>query len=101
MPGALITEIMDTTTLEIANDLNRKIKEFTSALECFEWQPTDDNGNNVGSPISLNPSLIIEYDGDGREQIKLPVTLSATMITFLKSEIVKWRATAMLDFIAM
>lgn len=92
---------MDITTLEKANSLNLKIRELNSALNCFEWQRSDNQGNKIGDPISLRPLLIIEYDGDGREQIKLPMNLSNTMVDFLKSEIIKGRDAAVAEFNAL
>jgi hypothetical protein len=79
---------MDITTLEKANNLNKKIKEFSEALNCFEWQPYPDEERSEVR-ISTNPQLIIEYDGDGREQVYIPMTLNEVLINFLKSEIKK------------
>lgn len=84
---------MDITTLEKANQLNRKIKEFTEALNCFEWQVDE------GQPkISTNPRLIVEFDGDGREQLMIPMALNKTLVDFLKNEIIEGRNTAVSEF---
>lgn len=84
---------MDIKTLETANDLNEEIKYFNEALNCFEWETID------GSKISTNPRLIIEFDGsDDREQLKLPLVLSETMIEFIKKEIIKGRDAALAEF---
>lgn len=88
---------MDVTTLEKANELNRKIKEFSEALNCFEWQPyCDEERKDIR--VSTNPELIIEFDGDGREQIKLPMNLSGMLVEFLKKEIRKGRDEIVKEF---
>ena len=89
---------MDITTLEKANELNKKIKEFTEALNCFEWtHPTDES-----QKFSTKPRLIIDFDGiDGREQIALPMNLSDTLVSFLKAEIIKGRDVAVAEFNAL
>jgi hypothetical protein len=78
---------MDITTLEKANELNRKIKQFSEALNCFEMEPyCDGERNNVR--VSTNPQIIIEYDGgDERELIKIPMALNEVLINFLLKEI--------------
>jgi len=87
---------MDTTTLKRANELNQKIKEYSEALNCFEWE----SENEI--KVSTNPHLIIEFDGeDGREQIKLPMNLSDVMVGFLKQEIIKGRQLAVDAFNAL
>lgn len=87
---------MDITTLEKANALNKKIKEFTEALNCFEWKPDEKT-----EPISTNPRLIIEFDYDGREQQPLPMNLSDELVKFLKAEIIKGRDIAVAEFNAL
>jgi hypothetical protein len=87
---------MDITTLGKANELNKKIKEFSEALNCFEWKPEEN-----AEPISTNPRLIIEYDYDGREQQPLPINLSNELVAFLKAEIVKGRDIAVNEFNAL
>jgi len=87
---------MKTETLNKANDLNRKIREFSEALNCFEWTPEE-----TKSPVSLNPRLIIEYDNDGREQMEIPMNLSNELIDFLKKEIIEGRDKAMAEFNAL
>jgi hypothetical protein len=84
---------MDVTTLEKANALNRKIREFSEALNCFEWIPEEN-----ADPISLNPRLIIEYDNDGREQMPVPMNLSNALVAYLKEEIIKGRDAAVEEF---
>jgi len=80
---------MDTTTLEKANELNRRIKEFSEALNCFEWQPDCDE-NRKSESFTTHPQLIIEFDGgEDREQVALSMKLSDTLIDFLKTEIKK------------
>jgi len=86
---------MDITTLEKANELNRKIQEFQKALKCFEWEQEYGGG-------TTNPRLIIEFDGcDGRETQLLPMNLSDTMVVFLKQEIIKGRDAAVTEFNAL
>lgn len=87
---------MDVTTLEKANELNRKIKEFGDALICFEF-PQEYGGG------STNPRIIIEHDGfdNDREETKLPMNLSDNLISFLKDEIIKWRDIAVAEFNAL
>lgn len=75
---------MDTTTLEKANKLNTRIREFSEALNCFEWH----GENNEPTGVSTNPRLLIEFDDcDGREQIMLPMNLNTVLIDLLKAEI--------------
>ena len=85
---------MDVTTLEKANELNKKIREFQEALNCFEWE------NEYGGH-STNPRLIIEFDRDGREQQLLPMNLSNELVKILKEEIIKGRDIAVADFNAL
>jgi hypothetical protein len=87
---------MDIQTLKKANDLNQKIKELNEALNCFEWSPEESI-----APISTNPRILIEFDGDGREQIKLPLVLSDVLVAILKKEIVTARESALSEFIAL
>ena len=95
---SLILIKMDITTLEKANDLNRRIKEFTEALNCFEWTHPEDETIKY----STNPRLIIDFEGgDGREQIKLPMNLSNNLVEFLKEEIIKGRDSAVVEFNAL
>jgi len=83
---------MEIETLEKANGLNKKRKEFEQALNCFQWEEEYGGG-------STNPSLIIEFDGaDGREQLALPMNLSDVLIEFLKAEIIKGRDLAISEF---
>lgn len=85
---------MDITTLEKGNQLNRKINEFTQALNCFEWPEEYGSG-------SRNPRLIIEFDDDGRETQPLPMNLSNEIVAFLKQEIIKGRDAAVEEFNAL
>lgn len=86
---------MDITTLEKANELNRKIKEFQQALNCFQLDQEYGGG-------STNPRLIIEFDGaDGREEQPLPMNLSDALVSFLKAEIIKGRDAAVAEFNAL
>lgn len=85
---------MDITTLEKANELNRKIKEFTEALNCFEWE-------EEGKKYSTNPTLIIEFDRDDREQQRLPMNLSNELVAVLKTEIINGRDNAVAEFNAL
>lgn len=87
---------MDIQTFKKATDLNQTIKELEEALSCFEWSP----GKNM-LPISTNPRIIIEFDNDGREQIKLPLVLSNVLIEILKKEIVSALESAGHEFIAL
>ncbi|MFH2032067.1 MAG: hypothetical protein ABIJ40_15840 [Bacteroidota bacterium] len=87
---------MDITTIDKANELNQKIREFSEALNCFEWTPIENE-----PPVSLNPRLIIEYDNDGREQTAIPMNLSNAMVEFLKTEIIKGRDRAVAEFNAL
>jgi len=81
---------MDTAKLRKANDLDKKIREFTEALNCFEWP----------DKVSTNPRLIIEFDDDegGRSSIKLPMELSNNLIDWLKTEITKNRQNVVNEF---
>jgi len=89
---------MDLITLGKANELNRKIKEFNEALNCFEWTHPEDETQK----FSTKPRLIIDFDGgDGREQIELPMNLSNTLVAFLKEEIIKGRDVAVAEFNAL
>lgn len=86
---------MDKVTLIKANELDRKIKEFTEALNCFQWP--DDYGG-----VSTNPRIVIEYDdGDGRASQPLPMNLSNELVEFLKREIRAARDNAVDEFNAL
>ena len=86
---------MDLTTLEKANELNRKIREFQQALNCFQWEEEYGGG-------STNPRLIIQFDGpDGRENTPLPMNLSNGLVKFLKAEIIKGRDAVVAEFNAL
>jgi|GEM_PF-5491579 len=81
---------MDFRRLEKADKLYRTIKEFDEALSCLEC----DGGTKY-------PSIVFEikFDGpDGREQKQLPMTLSSEFISFIKSEIIKARGSAVAEF---
>ncbi|HZK94398.1 MAG TPA: hypothetical protein VFC67_09340 [Prolixibacteraceae bacterium] len=92
---------MDTTTLEKANELNRKIKEFSEALNCFEYQPYCDEERRE-ERVSSDPRLIIEFNGgDDREQLMLPMNLSDTLVDFLKAEIKKELKKSVYEFNAL
>ena len=91
---------MDTTTLQKANILNQQIKDFTEALNCFEYQPYSDH-ERFEEKVSTNPRLIIEYDNDGREQIELPMELNEILVDFLKSAIKEGLETAIQEFNAL
>jgi hypothetical protein len=84
---------MNKETLEKANKLNRRITEFDQALNCFEWSPDEDT-----APISTNPQIIIEYDLDGREQVKLPMILSDELVKILKIAIIEGKTAAEKEF---
>ena len=89
---------MATKKIEKANELSKKINEFTEALNCFEWQPYNDP-KREHIRISTNPKLIIEFDGvDGRDAVPLPMNLSDALVSFLKAEIIKGRDIAIEEF---
>ncbi len=81
---------MKNETLQRAKQLEQQIKEFKSAMSCFEWgwYGSEDEKPDDFKPDSTNPKVIIEFDGgDGREQIALPMSLSDAFIEFMKKEI--------------
>ena len=89
---------MDIATLGKANELNKKIKELTESLNCFEFTHPKDESKKY----STNPRLIINYDGgDGRETLPLPMNLSDALVSFLKAEIIKGRDAAVAEFNAL
>lgn len=89
---------MKIETLNKANELNKRIKEFETALDCFEYAPSDDESKK----ISTDPRLIIDYFGDDcRQQQALPMNLSNEMVAFLKAEIIKGRDAAIAEFNAL
>lgn len=72
---------MTKETLDLANDLNRRIKILEQAKNCFSWE-TDN-----GIEFPTHPKLIIEFDGnDGREQLAIPSELNDVIIT----DLLKW-----------
>ncbi|MEI7829346.1 MAG: hypothetical protein WCI31_06235 [Prolixibacteraceae bacterium] len=80
---------MDPIIFEKANTLNNKLKEFNEVLNCFGWKP-DVKKNRADIRLSLNPQLIIEYDGaDGRELSKIPIRLNSVFVDLIKAEIEK------------
>lgn len=87
---------MNFETLEKANDLNRKIKEFTGALSCLEWHPDPEDDS---LKYSTKPRLIIDFDGgNGREQVALQMALSDELVAFLKAQITQGRLAAIMEF---
>lgn len=84
---------MDVTTMNKAVELNNKINNLTDAYNCFDYKPEASSNT-----VSLNPELIIEYDGDGRDTFKIPMSLSKNLIVFLKEEIIKQRDIAVAEF---
>ncbi len=85
---------MNTETLKKANELSKLISDHESALSCFEWDAN--YYENINRPenkqlppkiFSTNPRLIIEYDGDGREQQLIPMGLSDFLINIIKDQI--------------
>ncbi len=83
---------MEREKLEKANELDKKIREYKEALNCFQWEDND------GGLHSTNPALIIEFDNDGREQIKLPMTLSDSVVNLLKEIITASLETTQKEF---
>ena len=83
---------MDIEKLNKANELNRRIREFTEALNCFEWE-------NGGQTFSTNPRLIIQFHGgDGREELPIPMELSDVLVGILKAEIKSQRSVCKMEF---
>ena len=83
--------------LKKANELNKKISEFESALLCFEYdinEPANYHYAQIGKNLlppniqSTNPILIIEHlnleEGEGRTQTKIPMVLSDCLIGMIK-----------------
>lgn len=93
---------MEKTTLNKANELDKKIREFNQALECFEWSyPGEEKPSSDENYLkhSTNPRLIIDFDGpDGREQQTIPMVLSDTLITILKNTIEELRDKTIKEF---
>lgn len=87
---------MHITTLEIANTLFRQIKQLEDGLNCFEYIP-----EGGGEPISLNPILIVEHDYDGREQCRIPMELSDSLIKILKDAMIKKRELLIAEFASL
>ncbi|WP_419033421.1 hypothetical protein [Dysgonomonas gadei] len=85
---------MENETLKKANELNELINEYESALCCFEYDQNEYFNNTLPEGkklpprmITTNPRLIIEYDGDGREQQLIPMVLSDVLVELLKQSI--------------
>jgi hypothetical protein len=87
---------MDLTTLEKANEINKRIKEFSHALNCFQW-PSEYGGG------TRNPRLSIEVDDEdgGRETLLIPWNLSDALVSYLKLEIIAGRDAAVAEFNAL
>jgi regulator of sigma D len=83
---------MNVTTLQKANQLNSKINACTEALSCFSWS------DSQGKIHSTRPKIIVEFDGDGREQAELPFQLSEDLIDLLKNHIIKERDKLVKEF---
>lgn len=77
--------------MQKANALYQKIRELQEALSCFEYQPYPDSPDKEKREkvVSTNPELIVEYDGDGREKVKLPLRLNESLIETLKLELMR------------
>ena len=83
---------MTITTLQKANELDKKIRQLKSSLECFEHHKEHGGG-------STNPTIVIEYDGgDGREHMALPINVNIALIGVLKAEILSSLETALDEF---
>lgn len=90
---------MNKDTLHRANALSKQIAELNEALHCFEWAPDMDRPE---ATISTKPRLIIDFDGgDGRDQVKVPMNLSDTLVEILKREIKSKLDEAMKQFEAL
>ena len=87
---------MDITTLNKANELNKKIKEYQEALNCFEYK----YGDNNEATFDRTPKIVLDVDDldNGREQIAIPMVLSDELISFLKAEIIRGRDEAVREF---
>lgn len=85
---------MTEETLAKANALQQKIREFKMALLCFEEE-------YEGLVIDKTPRLILDFDDldDGRDQVKIPMALNASLIEFLKEEIRDGLTQAKIDFL--
>ena len=86
---------MDITTLEKANELNKKIKNLSEVIYCLsELHPEHHN-----QKMRRNPRLIIEHDGpDEREQIPLSMELNGAFISFVKKKLIETREAAVKEF---
>ena len=85
---------MTTDKLKKANELSKLINEHKSALCCFEYDANEHFNSTLPEDkrlppkmFSTNPQLIIEYDGDGREQQIIPMVLSDILVETLKQSI--------------
>lgn len=88
---------MDLIRLNKANALNRKIKEYEEALECFEHRYGDENE----FVFDRTPKILLDVDDldGGREQLPIPMILSDELIKFLKEQIILNLNLAKEDFI--
>ena len=87
---------MNLLTLNKANQILQKIKEYEAALECFETK----YGAHNEYTYDRTPKIILNVDDleGGRENMDLPMILSDEMIDFLKKEIVENLNKAKIEF---
>ncbi|MBD8081108.1 hypothetical protein [Chryseobacterium caseinilyticum] len=80
-----------------ANALNKKIKEYEEALNCFEHR----YGENNEFVFDRTPKILLDVDDldDGREQIPIPMILSDELAEFLKEQILSNLNLAKEEFI--
>lgn len=76
---------MELNKLKKGNELHKLMEELEGAMNCFEWY----NPETPELEASRNPRLIVEYDDEegGRSQTKIPMNLSDTLVTHIKSAI--------------
>jgi len=83
---------MKIENLERGNEIQKQLKSFEEALNCFEYKFGGDGETLLDNPISTNPKLMLEFDdysneGD-RSIIPIPNVLSDDLIDMIKHGII-------------
>lgn len=88
---------MTTEILDKANALQRNIKDFQNALECFQYEIGDEHEKKI---FDRKPRIIFEVDDSDEmpEQIKVPLYLNDQFVALLKKEIQQQLATTKNEF---
>lgn len=82
---------MKIENLQRGNEIQKLLKSFEEALNCFEYKFGGDGESLLENPISTNPKLMLEFDDYSNECdrsiIPVPNVLSDELIGLIKQGI--------------